>query len=155
MMGGLAYLGALYIAPGFLGNKISGTNSSSTVSFAKEGELFFLKNGIKAKKIDIEIAENEEERNKGLMFRSYLPDTTGMLFIFEKETPQNFWMKNTIIPLDIIYVDAEKKIISITKNTNPYSEEVIPSYGDAQYVIEVNTGFTEKHNIQIGDEISF
>jgi uncharacterized protein len=123
--------------------------------FVKEGEVSFLKNGQPYKKIDVEIAENEAERNKGLMFRPYLPDSVGMLFIFERPDTNSFWMKNTSIPLDIIYVGPDKKIISIAENTRPYSEKSIPSGGIVQYVVEVNAGFTKSNNIQSGDAISF
>ena len=123
--------------------------------FNKEGEVTFTKKGQPFKKIEVEIAENEAERNKGLMFRSYLPDSVGMLFIFEQPDDHSFWMKNTSIPLDIIYVGPDKKIISIAENTQPYSEEPIPPYGLVQYVVEVNAGFTKSNNIQTGDVISF
>ncbi|MBO9615725.1 MAG: DUF192 domain-containing protein [Dyadobacter sp.] len=126
-----------------------------TPVFNKEGEVTFLKKGQPFKKIEVEIAENEAERNKGLMFRSYLPDSVGMLFIFEQPGDHSFWMKNTSIPLDIIYVGPDKKIVSIAQNTQPYSEESIPTYGLVQYVVEVNAGFTKQNNIQSGDVISF
>ncbi len=149
LVGGLGYVGALFIPNN------TNVTTDNKVSFKKEGELYFIKEGVKSKKIDIEIAENNEEHEKGLMYRAYLPDSTGMLFIFENESLRNFWMKNTIIPLDIIYLDSNKKIISIAENTTPYSEEGIPSLGVAKYVVEVNAGFTKRNNIQKGDEISF
>ncbi|WP_353722594.1 DUF192 domain-containing protein [Dyadobacter sp. 676] len=123
--------------------------------YNKEGEVTFLKKGRPLTKIEVEIAENEAERAKGLMFRSYLPDSVGMLFIFEQPDEHAFWMKNTSIPLDIIYVGPDKKIVSIAQNTQPYSEESIPPYGLVQYVVEVNAGFTKRNNIQSGDAISF
>ncbi len=153
VVGGLAYLGILYMAND--SSKNNSETASARISFTKEGELYFIKEGIKSKKIDIEIAENEEEQQKGLMYRAYLPDSVGMLFIFENEAPRNFWMKNTIISLDVIYLDSNKKIISITENTTPYSEAGIPSFGNAKYVVEVNAGFTKHNNIKKGDEISF
>ncbi|CAG5009909.1 hypothetical protein DYBT9275_04595 [Dyadobacter sp. CECT 9275] len=154
IIGGLAY----FFAPFPPGKKAVDAVSStppSTAGFVKEGEIVFLRNGQKIKKIDVEIAENEAEQSKGLMYRPYLPDSAGMLFIFNDSAPRNFWMKNTIIPLDIMYVDAGKKIISIAKNTKPYSEESVPSLGNAQYVVEVNAGFSERHDIKTGDAISF
>ncbi len=127
------------------------------IHFVKEGELvFFNKEGSKKiKKIDIEIADNEQEKMQGLMYRKYMPDTCGMLFIFDKEEPQSFWMKNTIIPLDIIFVDKNGKIVSIQKNTTPYSEKSIPSYKPAMFVVEVNAGFCDRYDIKQGDYISF
>jgi len=78
-----------------------------------------------------------------------------MLFIFEWPAAQAFWMKNTIISLDIIYLDENKKIVSISKNAVPYSEDSLPSAGKAQYVVEVVAGFTDKYGIQPGDRITF
>jgi uncharacterized membrane protein (UPF0127 family) len=130
-------------------------STPSNLTYTKEGEVTFWKDGKKLRKIDVEIAENEAERAKGLMFRPYIPDSVGMLFIFNESVPQGFWMKNTAISLDIIYVDENKKIVSIAKNTKPYSEESIPSLGNAQYVVEVNAGFTERNHIKTGDAISF
>jgi uncharacterized membrane protein (UPF0127 family) len=154
LLGGAAYLLAPFLSKSKVETeKVTPSNNAPT--FVKEGEVAFLKNGQKYKKIDVEIAENENERAKGLMYRSYIPDSVGMLFIFEKSEPQSFWMHNTSIPLDIIYVDENKKIISIAANTKPYSDEGIPSLGNAQYVVEVNAGFSERNNIKTGDAISF
>lgn len=154
VLGGAAY----YIVPLISAEKVEPNNLSSPANaptFTKEGEVTFLKGGKKHKKIDVEIAENENERAKGLMYRSYIPDSVGMLFIFDQSEPQSFWMHNTSIPLDIIYVDENKKIISIAANTEPYSDEAVPSLGNAQFVVEVNAGFSEKHDIKTGDAISF
>ena len=121
----------------------------------KEGEVVFLRGEKRLRKIDVEVAENETERQKGLMFRPYLSDSVGMLFVFDEATPQSFWMKNTMISLDIIYVDQNKKIVSIQKNAKPYSEESLPSFGSAQYVVEVNGGYCDKYDIKVGDSIVF
>ena len=153
VLGGAAYLLAPFLTKSSTSENTENTAPAST--FVKEGEVVFWKEGKKLKKIDVEIAENEAETAKGLMFRSYIPDSVGMLFIFNKSEPQSFWMRNTSIPLDIIYIDENKKIVSIAKNTKPFSEEGIPSNGNAQYVVEVNAGFTERNNIQPGDAISF
>lgn len=123
--------------------------------FVKEGEVRFWRGQNEIVKIDVEIAATESERAQGLMYRPSMPDSVGMLFIFEWSAPQAFWMKNTIISLDIIYVDENKKIVSISKNAVPYSEESLPSAGNAQYVVEVVAGFTDKHGIMAGDRITF
>lgn len=129
--------------------------AATSSGITKEGEVVFLRGGQQLRKIDVEIAENDAERAKGLMFRPYLSDSVGMLFVFEQATPQSFWMKNTMISLDIIYVDAGKKIVSIQKNAKPYSEESLPSYGEAQYVVEVNGGYCDKYGVKVGDTIAF
>lgn len=126
-------------------------------SFVKEGELFFLEGGGSdtIAHIAIEVADDNAQRNQGLMYRSSMVDSTGMLFIFEKAQEQSFWMKNTKIPLDIMYVDEDSTIFMIYKSVMPYSEKSIPSGDDALYVVEVNGGFSNRHSIEEGDKIAF
>ncbi len=125
--------------------------------FVKEGELAFLeKNSTDTlAHIAIEVADDNEQRSQGLMYRSRMEETTGMLFIFEQARAQNFWMKNTKIPLDIMYVDQDSVIFMIYKSVMPYSEKSIPSINEALYVVEVNGGFSNRHKIQQGDKIVF
>ena len=126
-------------------------------AFKKEGELEFLSKDGKqtVRKVDIEIAENDDERTQGLMYRKSMDDNKAMLFIFEKEEPQSFWMKNTIMSLDIIYVNSKKEIVKIFKNTIPFSEKSLPSEKPATYVVEVAAGFTDRYGIKDGDIVSF
>ncbi len=123
--------------------------------FRKDGELVFMAKKKKLKTITIEIANTDATRQQGLMFRKAMPDSCGMLFVFDEMQPLSFWMKNTIMALDIIYVDDRFAIISIAKNAVPYSEASIPSGGNGMYVVEVNAGFTEKYNISEGNTILF
>ena len=124
-------------------------------AFVKEGTLQFLKNGEAVKTIDIEIADNPKEIEQGLMFRKEMAEDRGMLFLLPELKEQKFWMKNTIISLDIIYLDPNNTIVSIQKNTTPYSEAPIPSNGLAQYVLEVNAGFCDKFGIGKGDRVEY
>lgn len=133
----------------------SSATPNATGGIVKEGEVVFLHGDKRIRKIDVEIAENDSERQKGLMFRPFLSDSVGMLFVFDEPSPQSFWMKNTMISLDIIYVGSDKKIVSIQKKAKPYSEESLPSFGNAQYVVEVNGGYCDKYGIQVGDTIVF
>jgi len=125
--------------------------------FRKDGELRFLKSGNNEiiSTIEIEVASNDAQREQGLMYRDTMAGNEGMLFMMGTEEMQSFWMKNTIIPLDILYVDSERRIVSIHKNCNPYSLEQILSEKPALYVVEVNAGYADKHNIKTGDFISF
>ncbi len=129
----------------------------SEPQFLKEGELGFIKQESQDTLliIDIEIADSPEERTQGYMYRSSMPDSAGMLFIFEKPTEQTFWMKNMKISLDLLYIDENKKIVTLYKHQRPYSENPIPSMKNAQYVLEVNGGFVDKHQIEEGDYIFF
>ncbi len=127
---------------------------NSAFTFTKHGELSFLKkDGTFITKIDIEIANTDETRTRGLMYRSKMEENQGMLFIFPKDDYQSFWMKDTVIPLDMIFVNSRKEIVTIHKNTVPYSLKSYPSDKPAKYVIEVNAGFTDKYNIEVGDKI--
>jgi uncharacterized membrane protein (UPF0127 family) len=125
-------------------------------NFEKQGELsFYTKENKILKQIDIQIADDDSERATGLMFRDKMEESQGMLFIFPIQTYQSFWMKNTIIPLDIMFVNSDFEIIKIHKNTTPYSEESYPSIKPAMYVVEVIGGFTDKYNINEGDKIAY
>ena len=125
--------------------------------FRKDGELRFLegKSSKVITAIDIEIADDDAERAQGLMYRDTMDENNGMLFLMEIQEPQSFWMKNTILSLDIIYADADKRIVSISKNCKPQSLDPILSVEPAMYVVEVNAGYTDKFGIKDGDLISF
>jgi len=125
-------------------------------TFKKEGELSFLDslNNTKAK-IDIEIADTEYDRQLGLMKRKSMEENQGMLFIFPDEGEKSFWMRNTFISLDMIFVNSKKEIITIHKNTKTLSNSSYPSSAPAVYVVEVVAGFTDKYNIKEGDKISW
>src|SRR5919106_1816094 len=104
----------------------------------------------------VEVPDDREEFARGLMFRSHLRWNAGMLFAFYEEEPRRFWMKNTLIPLDMIFVDSSSKIIDIKENVPPCKQEECPTYPSrepAQYVLEVNAGFVQEKGIRIGDEL--
>ncbi|MCF8412490.1 MAG: DUF192 domain-containing protein [Melioribacteraceae bacterium] len=122
--------------------------------FQKEGELTFssAENEF-INKIDIEIADTPEQRQVGLMYRVKMREDRGMLFIFDDERPQSFWMRNTEISLDILFVNKDMEIVRIHKNTQPFTETSYPSVRPALYVVEVNAGYTDRNNIKEGDKI--
>jgi uncharacterized membrane protein (UPF0127 family) len=123
--------------------------------FRKEGELEFVTAAGEKHRIDIEIADNENDRSLGLMYRKQMDANRGMLFIFETEAPQAFWMHNTFIPLDIIYIDAQMRIVSMVENAATLNDTSLPSAGPAMYVVEVNGGFCKEKGIKVGDTISY
>jgi len=130
---------------------------TETVSFTKEGELTILSEESEAIKasFEIEIAESEYETQTGLMYRKSMKENRGMLFIQPTESLQYFYMKNTEIPLDIIYIDSGMKIVSFQKNAQPFNEDTLPSNVPARYVFEINAGLSDKLGLQVGDSISF
>jgi uncharacterized membrane protein (UPF0127 family) len=107
--------------------------------------------------VDAELAATLETRTRGLMERSSLPADEGMLFIFEVAQPLSFWMFNTLIPLDIIFADAERRITSIYAAVPPCRPPLrcptYTSHGLAQFVLEINAGTVAKSGIGIGDEL--
>jgi uncharacterized membrane protein (UPF0127 family) len=102
----------------------------------------------------VEIAQNEEERAKGLMFRKEMPEGKGMLFDFKVEQPVAFWMKNTYVSLDMIFIKADGRILSIAENTEPLSERGVPSGGPVRGVLEVVAGTAKKLGIKPGDRVA-
>ncbi len=106
--------------------------------------------------VTAEIADDTQERMKGLMHRKKMGEDEGMLFIFPGEQPLAFWMKNTLIPLDMLFIDSEGVIVDIKQYVQPCKEDPCPSYPakeKGKYVLEVNAGFTEEHNIDEGDKL--
>lgn len=102
----------------------------------------------------VEIAKSPIELARGMMFRKNLDQNMGMLFIFEKEGNYPFWMKNTLIPLDIIWINSDSKIIFISKNNLPCKEINCPSINpnqNAKYVLEINAGMAKEIDLKIGD----
>jgi uncharacterized membrane protein (UPF0127 family) len=103
----------------------------------------------------VEIADTTAERTRGLMFRQLLTDDFGMLFIFGTESFRSFWMRNTFVSLDIIFIDESGEIVSIGENTEPLSDTSVRSEAPAKYVLEVPAGTTETLGIDAGDHIEF
>ena len=101
----------------------------------------------------VEIADDEEERQRGLMFRPPLEADRGMLFEFETAEEQGFWMKNTPSSLDIVYIDAAGRIVSIARNATPYSESVLASNGASKGVLEVRAGRMAEIGAKAGDRV--
>ncbi len=125
-------------------------------TFTKEGELtFYSQDNKPIVKIDLEIADTEYDRELGLMKRKSMEEKQGMLFIFPVEDEKSFWMRNTFISLDMIFVNSKKEIVTIHKNTKTLSDQSYPSSAPALYVIEVVGGFTDKYHIKEGDKISW
>jgi uncharacterized protein len=157
---GLIVISSLSLAtckPRQAATQTDSNDNTTDVPFKKEGNLSFVdgKSNKVISKLDIEVAQTPEETQQGLMYRRSMLDTCGMIFIFNEEEEQSFWMKNTYIPLDIIYVSAKKGIVSIAADCRPLSEESIPSKGKARYVVEVNGGYAAKQGLKPGDKIDF
>ena len=115
--------------------------------------LIFNQNG-EYRKIDLKIADTPRKRANGLMHQTHLPENAGMLFVFQKPGKQTFWMKDTLIPLDMIVLSPELQIVDIKTNLTPKSEEIIISHAISAWIIEVNSGYCERNHVVIGDRVS-
>jgi uncharacterized protein len=105
--------------------------------------------------VAVEIASTPSQRELGLMYRNSLPEDAGMLFIFPNPAHQVFWMHNTPLPLDMIFVGASGRIIGIVANAQPESDRYLSVDGDSLYVLEVNGGFCQRQGIKPGDHLAF
>lgn len=125
------------------------------IEFKKEGNLQVLKNGEVTRTIDIEIADTPYEWETGLMYRESMEDNQGMLFIYPNAAPRSFYMKNTYIPLDIIFLGADTTVVSFKENAIPRDETSIPSNAPAKFILEINGGKVADWNIETGDKMRF
>jgi len=106
----------------------------------------------------VEVADTPEKRAQGLMFRQELADDGGMLFIFPEQGIYSFWMKNTLIPLDIIWIDKEQKVVFIKQDALPCKTDICPSNNpekEAKYVLELKAGIVEAIGLEAADKFSF
>jgi uncharacterized protein len=105
--------------------------------------------------VSVEIADTAATREYGLMYRKQLDEDAGMIFVFKAPQHLEFWMKNTVIPLDMIFADSAGKIVGIVRKAMPFSEAIDSVDGDSQYVLEVNGGFCDRHGVHPGDTLRF
>lgn len=102
----------------------------------------------------VEVMRSEPERAKGLMFRRFLPADRGMLFLFDREQIVTMWMKNTYIPLDMVFIGRDGRIVSIAADAEPLSEATVASAGPAKAVVELNAGAAARAGLKPGDRVA-
>ncbi|MBU1868391.1 DUF192 domain-containing protein [Patescibacteria group bacterium] len=106
---------------------------------------------------NVELAVSPLEQSRGLMFREYLGEDEGMLFVYSQDSIHSFWMKNTLIPLDIIWISEGKRVVYISESVQPCVTSICPivrSDSKARYVMELNAGTVEKIGLEIGDTLT-
>ena len=126
--------------------------SLSLVACAKSGSYVELA----GQRYSVEVADNDAAREHGLMDRTEMAADHGMLFVFQDDAPRAFWMKNTKIPLDMLFFDADKRLLSVQRNAQPCTADPCPLYSSgapARYVLELNGGQTGKLDLSPGDSI--
>jgi hypothetical protein len=105
-------------------------------------------------RVPVELALTREQLGRGLMWRDDLASDAGMLFVFADDTARSFWMKNTPLPLDIVFIDSTGTVVNVAENTTPFSTAPIRSAGPARYVLEVNAGFARRNGIGAGTTVT-
>lgn len=125
---------------------VAGTPSEGVLEIETESEVL---------KFQIEIADEEDERSRGLMFRKSLDEMSGMLFIYPNQRIASFWMKNTLISLDMLFIDAEGRIASIARKTTPLSLSSVRSGVPVLSVLEIDGGDAERLGISVGDTVKW
>jgi uncharacterized membrane protein (UPF0127 family) len=106
-------------------------------------------------KLRVEVAATDRERQYGLMFRKQLGDDQGMLFLFPTERYNSFWMRNTLIPLDMFFIDSEWNVVGVVENAEPLTDDARQVDKMSRYVLEVNAGFAARHQIGAGAKVTF
>lgn len=109
--------------------------------------------------VSVEIADTESTRSRGLMFREQLAPNEGMIFVFDEPGEHAFWMKNTLIPLDMVWLDADKRILHIAPSVPPCKADPCPTYSPApgtraSFVVELVSGFATQHGLKVGDTLA-
>ncbi|PKA83551.1 hypothetical protein ATE92_1707 [Ulvibacter sp. MAR_2010_11] len=150
----VALVGALFLVNGCK-EKTETKVLTKEVAFTKEGELQLLKakNDSVVARLDIEIADDDYQTETGLMYRKSMPAHQGMLFVFNDERVRAFYMKNTEFPLDILFINSNKEIVTLVKNAKAFDQTSLPSDAPSTYVLEVNAGLSDKWGLEKGDKI--
>jgi len=105
--------------------------------------------------VEVEVAATAAARERGLMFRQELPSSSGMLFLFPQEADHAFWMRNTPLSLDIVFIGSDRRIVGIAADTVPYSERHLRVGKASRYVLEVGAGFCARQGVRVGDCVEF
>ncbi len=103
----------------------------------------------------VQVADTDATRQTGLMYRRSMPEREGMLFIFQQVHPVAFWMKNTVLSLDILFIDGAGRVMNIARGTTPFSLEPIPADGPTRAVLELNAGASARLGIEVGDRVRY
>jgi len=146
----------LFVAGTLAGYNILLSNEpeETTPDVSKEKQTIEIKTGQRSVILNVEVADTDEEHEKGLMNRTELDENSGMLFVFTNENVRTFWMKDTLISLDMIFISSDGTIVNIAKNTQPNQiEERYSSEDPVKYVLEVNGGWSDKNGVKKGDSV--
>jgi uncharacterized membrane protein (UPF0127 family) len=104
-------------------------------------------------KFSVEVMRDDSQRARGLMYRRFMPEDRGMLFDFKREEAVSMWMKNTYLPLDMVFIDRTGRVVNVAENAEPLSERIIPSGAPAFAVLELNAGTARRIGLKVGDRL--
>jgi uncharacterized protein len=121
----------------------------------EDAKVVLMPAGGEAVTVRVEVARTEAERRRGLMFRQHMDEDAGMLFLFDEPSQLSFWMRNTYIPLDMIFIEPSLRVLGIVENAEPMTESSRFVPGMSQYVLEVNAGFSRRHGLGEGTMVRF
>jgi uncharacterized membrane protein (UPF0127 family) len=147
--------GAIFLAAAILGLFVaisSGSADNSAMVLPTDGERLIVDTAAGERSFSIEIADDAGERSRGLMFRETMDDGHGMLFVFEEQRPVGFWMKNTPMPLDLVFISEDGTVKAVLKG-EPYSEAVISPGAPVRFVLELKAGVAAQNRIDDGDKV--
>lgn len=127
------------------------------IAFEQDGNLWLIDTVSKdtVQQLAIEISDDDYEVQTGLMYRESMEANQAMLFVFPEPGMHSFYMKNTLIPLDIIFIDENRQIVNIQKNAKPLDETSLPSEKPVQFVLEINAGLSDKWQLKPGDKVEW
>ncbi len=131
------------------------TITTEEITFTKEGSLILYREQDTLQRLDIEFAETSYEQQTGLMYRKSMEPNQGMLFVYPAEAMHSFYMKNTYIPLDLIFFGRDSSVVSFQENAKPLDETSLSSKVPAQFILEVNAGKVKEWNLSEGDKMLF
>lgn len=136
-----------------LGAALALVASQGIAAEACRDDAVFLRGDWGNARISVDVADTPEDRSQGLMFVESMPTMSGMLFVYEREQPVSFWMKNTLIPLDMIFADGSGVVQSVHENAVPGDLTSIPGGTNIQFVLELNAGMARRLGIDAGTEM--
>lgn len=131
------------------------THSAGAQALPETARVVLMPAGGEPVTVRVEVARTDAERRRGLMFRQQMGQDEGMLFLFEQPSQLSFWMRNTYIPLDMIFIEPSLRVLGVVENAEPMTDSSRHVPGLSQYVLEVNAGFSRRHGLQAGTAVRF
>ncbi|WP_343563141.1 DUF192 domain-containing protein [Kiloniella sp. b19] len=144
-----------FVVSFFLACLVLGRAESQEIGFGTGQVRIFDEKGLQRAEFSVEVARSQIQKSRGLMFREELPDSAGMIFLYQRPQILSMWMANTLIPLDMLFVAGDGTIVHIHENAVPLSKDIISSGADVTTVLEIAGGLAERLGIQQGDVLYF